>query len=1066
MAQQGYEEDRLRRWFPEDAEGAAKHLNESDICGIAEVLTSSSRDAWSRIPRIYSILRKIGELDAIDAFIDDGFTDVSFPFSGTTLPEALRDHSARLRFLELQHLVYHTEALDLERQARHGHFNDPRDVPLKKVGELGKGGFGYVDRVVSTISHKEYARKLISRGKTLRKDKQVLRAFTRELSNLKGLSHRHLVKLAGSYTDRKWVAIIMLPVADMNLQTFLDKSDLDDTSRSFLRPFFGCLTSALSYLHDNRIRHKDIKPSNVLIKHDQVYLTDFGTSLDWSGCDNSTTLTAPPTTPRYCAPEVMAFVERNTSSDIWSLGCVFLEMWTVLKRHTPEDLKSHMSSHGTHVKEYHHNLEAIASWIKILENSMGPSCDLAPSQWIQNMLQHQPRSRWNCHVLANHIQEASTDPSSEYAFKGLCCLEPDDDTSDETQSSESFDEQSETGSITRSPPTLSRNISERITPLTSLDISQPGSLTGAESVKTADLVPPIQTDTPVPYILVNDYHVPPGAFVGDESESLSREINQPSVSTKASGDVDIESDDTMSLAAVSDNSGSSYETSWREDTNKTPSRASPTGPLPYSTTRPKNTDMTSGSLAHLSIYCTLCASMLYHATDSARLPCFHWIHKSCYAQGNARSSTACSTCNLADRKPASQSNRNFHGDVHELWKKNHRNRVNQRSRDGETQSSIPIAGKNLPSPHISETDLHVRFELGRAQDRRTSRSTPSIYADSGPPKHGVVTEGTSKKRGPRSEKTETKQKPKKNPSIWKNLLGVEDRARSDRDKIPAKESRSDRKFTGVDDDPSDDLMSRYEAFRKKRIEEEAERLREAERERLERRLKRRKENARSDHEFTSVDRESSADEKARYERLYKKLIEDEAILNLGSSGPFVEPATSGQPQRSGPIYRDYPRRPTSAGPRVNVVPARSAQSQHESGHPRYRTVKREPSSSRPKVLGLRPEELSRSYHAEWEENQSGDDSDAKEEGNTTIQADMDLKKLGVLLEEVLHSQHMTHRSALTTKTYHAYRRFPKGDTDLKISGGLQEVIALMQKQQDLMYQDLDQKMSGGPQSQR
>jgi hypothetical protein len=40
----------------------------------------------------------------------------------------------------------------------------------------------------------------------------------------------------------------------------------------------------------------------------------------------------------------------------------------------------------------------------------------------------------------------------------------------------------------------------------------------------------------------------------------------------------------------------------------------------------------------------------------------------------------------------------------------------------------------------------------------------------------------------------------------------------------------------------------------------------------------------------------------------------------------------------------------------------------------------------------------------------------EEEGNTTIQADMDLKKLGVLLEEVLHSQHMTHRSALTTKT--------------------------------------------------
>ena len=169
MAQQGYEEDLLRRWFPEDAEGPDKHLTESDICNIAEVLARSSRDAWSRIPRIYSILRMIGELNAIDAFIADGCTDVSFPFSGATLPEALRDHSARLKFLELQHLVYHTEALDLERQARHGHFSNPKDVPLKKVGELGKGGFGYVDHVVSTISHKEYARKLISRGKTFRK---------------------------------------------------------------------------------------------------------------------------------------------------------------------------------------------------------------------------------------------------------------------------------------------------------------------------------------------------------------------------------------------------------------------------------------------------------------------------------------------------------------------------------------------------------------------------------------------------------------------------------------------------------------------------------------------------------------------------------------------------------------------------------------------------------------------------------------------------------------------------------------------------------------------------------
>ncbi|CAN9393932.1 unnamed protein product [Alternaria alternata] len=202
MAQQGFEDDLLRRWFPVNAEKASTPFTENDIRGIADVLTRCGRERWSLVPRLYSILRKIDQLDAIDAFIDSDITDVYFPFTKSTLPEALRDLSARLRFLELQHLVYNKEALNLERHAPHGHFSDYTEVPLKKVGELGKGGFGFVDHVVSTISHQEYARKLIPRGKTFKKDKQVLKDFTKELSNLKQLSHKHLVELVGSYTDK------------------------------------------------------------------------------------------------------------------------------------------------------------------------------------------------------------------------------------------------------------------------------------------------------------------------------------------------------------------------------------------------------------------------------------------------------------------------------------------------------------------------------------------------------------------------------------------------------------------------------------------------------------------------------------------------------------------------------------------------------------------------------------------------------------------------------------------------------------------------------------------------
>ncbi|KAH7067408.1 kinase-like domain-containing protein [Paraphoma chrysanthemicola] len=92
----------------------------------------------------------------------------------------------------------------------------------------------------------------------------------------------------------------MAPVAFCNLETLLEKSESGAHPQPLLRSFFGCLASALGYLHDSSIHHKDVKPSNVLNKHDQVYLTDFGTCLDWSELNNSITSTAPPTTPRYC----------------------------------------------------------------------------------------------------------------------------------------------------------------------------------------------------------------------------------------------------------------------------------------------------------------------------------------------------------------------------------------------------------------------------------------------------------------------------------------------------------------------------------------------------------------------------------------------------------------------------------------------------------------------------------------------------------------------------------------------------------------------------------------------
>ena len=96
--------------------------------------------------------------------------------------------------------------------------------------------------------------------------------------------------------------------------------------RWFLRGFFGCLIIALGFLHDNKIRHDDVKPSNILLKGNEIYLTDFGMSFDWTELSHSTTEGKMAGTPRYASPEVASQQPCGSSSDIWSLGCVFLEV--------------------------------------------------------------------------------------------------------------------------------------------------------------------------------------------------------------------------------------------------------------------------------------------------------------------------------------------------------------------------------------------------------------------------------------------------------------------------------------------------------------------------------------------------------------------------------------------------------------------------------------------------------------------------------------------------------------------------------------------------------------------
>ncbi|KAH8165243.1 hypothetical protein CIB48_g3014 [Xylaria polymorpha] len=318
--------DSLEVYFKANGSDRVSYTD-TDIIEISRLLKLKN-SRWSTIPRTYIVLRNIRCLDMFDSLIDLGFSDYFFPVTRESLPCCLRP-SQRSDFLKGQKLIM-TQSMDIER-GQHCSFQQGDSLPFETQNILGAGSSGHVDEVISLISYKTYARKRIPRRKTnTGRTPEAMRQFVVEIQTLKRLEHNHVVEFVGSYTDRNYIGLIMSPVAEMDLSAYLDRAN--GGSHGELRTFFGCLAKALEYLHENRVRHKDIKPQNILVDRGRVLLTDFGLAFDPTNADGSATFnTVIGFTPRYCAPEVAMMDSRNTSSDIWSPGVVFLEMIAVLK---------------------------------------------------------------------------------------------------------------------------------------------------------------------------------------------------------------------------------------------------------------------------------------------------------------------------------------------------------------------------------------------------------------------------------------------------------------------------------------------------------------------------------------------------------------------------------------------------------------------------------------------------------------------------------------------------------------------------------------------------------------
>jgi tRNA A-37 threonylcarbamoyl transferase component Bud32/tetratricopeptide (TPR) repeat protein len=222
------------------------------------------------------------------------------------------------------------------------HFTEANSIMSRiqpsKIGCLGQGSQALVDAI--TIGIVGYARKSIFLHPKNRRS--VREAIQNEVKNLKELIHPHIVEIFLTYEEKQMFHIVMRPLAECDLETFLERDEPLTLRQGHLGwKWIGCLASTLAFIHSNGIRHKDIKPRNILVSGERILFSDFGSSHAFQkDGDSATEGPAFGHTVRYCAPEVIVEVKRNRSADVFSLGCVFTELilWT----------------HGHSVPRYHH----------------------------------------------------------------------------------------------------------------------------------------------------------------------------------------------------------------------------------------------------------------------------------------------------------------------------------------------------------------------------------------------------------------------------------------------------------------------------------------------------------------------------------------------------------------------------------------------------------------------------------------------------------------------------------------------------------------------------------------
>ncbi|MBK3494435.1 Stk1 family PASTA domain-containing Ser/Thr kinase [Viridibacillus sp. YIM B01967] len=194
----------------------------------------------------------------------------------------------------------------------------------KVLGLIGGGGMSNVYLAHDMILDRDVAIKVLRYN--FADEEELHRRFQREALSATSLTHPNIVSIYDVGEDGDMHYLVMEYVEGKTLKQYIQ--EFAPLSPVKCVTIMKQLTAAIAHAHQNQIVHRDIKPQNILMDHeDNVKITDFGIAMALTATSYTQTNSVLGTV-HYLSPEQARGGTATKRSDIYALGIVLYELLT------------------------------------------------------------------------------------------------------------------------------------------------------------------------------------------------------------------------------------------------------------------------------------------------------------------------------------------------------------------------------------------------------------------------------------------------------------------------------------------------------------------------------------------------------------------------------------------------------------------------------------------------------------------------------------------------------------------------------------------------------------------